>query len=445
MPRARLLRPHLLALPPLLRMGLFLAAPLIVPLAAGFLPRPALAQENRIVAVVNGAVITRDDVENREKLFAHSTGLHVAPETLDRLAPQITNALVDERLQLQEMLRRKIVVPDQDIASAIGEIEQRNNMKPGALRASLANEGVAMRTLVDQLRVQLGWTRVLRDQLGEKAEVSPTDIADRLARLKAETGQPEYRVSEIYIPFDQPGQEADAQRFADTVISQLHAGAPFAIVAAEFSAGQSALAGGDMGWVRADSLDPAVAQLVTQMPIGAVSTPIRVPGGFVVATVHAKREIGHADPMTILHVRQVFFPFPTQLNPAAPTPAQQAVLEKARQVSASVKSCDEMEAANKSAGSDHPVDPGELVLERIPAAPLRNILGTQPIGKATQPLVAQDGIAVIMVCSRETRTVTEPSKDELSDAIINERADLASRQLLADLRRRAVIDRRSTS
>jgi len=444
MPRARFPRPHFLALPHALRVGLLLA----VPLAAGaavLLPRPALAQENRIVAVVNGAVITRDDVENREKLFALSTGLRIAPETLDRLAPQITRALIDERLQLQEMLRRKIVVPDADIASAIGEIEQRNGMKPGALRANLANEGVALRTLVDQIRVQLGWTRVLRDRLGEKADVTPADIADRLAQLKAETGQPEYRVSEIYIPFDQPGQEADAQRFADTVISQLHAGAPFPIVAAEFSAGQAALSGGDMGWVRADRLDPEVAKLVGEMPIGAVSNPIHVPGGFVIATVRAKREIGRADPVTILHVRQVFLPFPTQLNPNAPTPQQQAILEKARQISAGTKSCDDMESANKAAGATRPADPGELVLEAIPAAPLRNMLGSLPLGKPTQPLVAQDGIAVIMVCSRETKTVTEPSKEELTSAVINERAELASRQLLADLRRRAVIDRRSTS
>ena len=328
MPRARFPRPHLLALPPMLRIGLLLAAPLAVGTAA-LLPRPALAQENRIVAVVNGAVITRDDVENREKLFALSTGLRIAPEIMDRLAPQITRALIDERLQLQEMLRRKIVVPDADIASAIGEIEKRNGMKPGALRANLANEGVALRTLVDQIRVQLGWTRVLRDQLGEKADVTSADIADRLAQLKAETGKPEYRVSEIYIPFDQPGQEADAQRFADTVISQLHAGAPFPIVAAEFSAGQAALAGGDMGWVRADGLDPEVAKLVGEMPIGAVSNPIRVPGGFVIATVRAKREVGRADPSTILHVRQVFLPFPTQLNPAAPTPAPRAVISPA--------------------------------------------------------------------------------------------------------------------
>ena len=49
---------------------------------------------------------------------------------------------------------------------------------------------------------------------------------------------------------------ADAQRFADTVITQLRSGAPFPVVAAQFSQSQTALQGGDLGWVRANQLDP---------------------------------------------------------------------------------------------------------------------------------------------------------------------------------------------
>src|ERR1051326_1808681 len=56
----------------------------------------------KIIAVVNGDVITSGDVENRAKLFALSTGLSVTPEVIDRLRTQIANQLIDERLRLQE-------------------------------------------------------------------------------------------------------------------------------------------------------------------------------------------------------------------------------------------------------------------------------------------------------------------------------------------------------
>src|SRR5947209_4802515 len=83
-----------------------------------------------------------------------------------RLRPQVTRQLIDERLRLQESLRRHVIVSDQQIAGAIREIEARNNMPAGALQAKLHGDGVGLRTLVDQIRAQLAWTQVLRQQLG---------------------------------------------------------------------------------------------------------------------------------------------------------------------------------------------------------------------------------------------------------------------------------------
>ena len=40
-------------------------------------------------------------------------------DVLDRLTPQITRQLIDERLRLQEIQRRRIVVQDKEIAEAI--------------------------------------------------------------------------------------------------------------------------------------------------------------------------------------------------------------------------------------------------------------------------------------------------------------------------------------
>lgn len=195
-------------------------------------PPSGAANAAAIVAVVNGDVVSVGDVNNRRLLFAHSSGLPISPEVLDRLGPQVARQLVDERLRLQEIQRRHILVADQEIAKAIEDVEVRNNMQPGTMRKRLASDGVDFRTLVDQVRVQIGWTRVLRQELGSRVQVSDADIAEQERLLKAQTGQPEYRVSEIFIPIDNPITAADAQKFADTVITQLHEGAPFPIVAA---------------------------------------------------------------------------------------------------------------------------------------------------------------------------------------------------------------------
>ena len=262
----------------------------------------------RIVAVVNGDVISNSDVDNRTRLFALSTGLPVTQEMLDRLKQQITRQLIDEKLRMQEVQRRHIVIPDKAIAAAIHDIEARNGLPAGALRQKLSAGGAGYRTLIDQIRTQLGWTQVLREQLGDQIKVTDAEVAEQQRLHGAMVGKPEYRVGEIFIPVDDPAVAADAQRFAETVISELRAGAPFPVVAAQFSQNQTALAGGELGWVQPNQLDPEVARLITEMPLGAISNPVKVPGGISIVTLQGKREIGR-DVGTAVSLRQVFLPF----------------------------------------------------------------------------------------------------------------------------------------
>jgi len=286
--------------------------------AARPVAKPATPGQVAIVAIVNGDVISDADVDLRRRLFAISTGQGISPDILDRLTPQIVRQLINERLRLQEIQRRHIVITDQQIATAIHDIEQRNNMPPGGLRAKLGSVGVDIRTLIDQIRVQIGWNQVLRQVIGAQSDISAADIKQRQDLLKSELGKPEFDVSEIFVPIAEASQAEDANRFAETVIQQLHNGAPFAVMATQFSQSQDALQGGSLGWVQPDQLDPEVVRVVQEMPVGAISNPIRVPGGISIVTVHGKREIGQ-DPATVAHVQQAFVPFTGALDPEHPT------------------------------------------------------------------------------------------------------------------------------
>lgn len=412
-------------------------------LAAGTVPVPLAAQQtNRIVAVVNGDIVTRADIEGRRRLFALNAGLPQTAQVLDRLTPQVTRALVDERLRMQEIQRRRVAVTDDDIAGVVAELERRNGLPPGGLVAQLRRAGVEPRVLYDQLRVQIGWSRLIRGLLGPQAQPSEAEVADYVATQRARIGQPEYLVSEIFIPVEEPGEEAEVRRFVDEVVGQLRQGVPFPVAATQFSQAQTALQGGDLGWVGPEALDPEVARIVTQMPPGAVSNAIRVPGGFQIVTLRQRREVGR-DEATILNIRQVFFPFSTPLNPEAPTQQQIAAVERARGLAGSARSCEAIEAASRTSGSDRPADPGPLRLESVQPPPLRQLLASLQPNRASQPIIAPDGVAVVMVCSRERRNEAEITPELARQAIVRDRAELLARQAQRELRRRAQIEMRS--
>ncbi|HEV7266039.1 MAG TPA: peptidylprolyl isomerase [Falsiroseomonas sp.] len=421
---------------------LLATALLAAPLAA---PHPAAAQEdNRIVAVVNGDIVTSADIEGRRRLFALNAGLPVSPEVLNRLTPQVTRLLVDERLRMQEVQRRRIPVTDQDVAGAIAELERRNGLPAGGLVGQLRRAGVEPRVLYDQIRAQIGWARLIRALLGPQANPSETEVAEYIAGQQARTGQPEYLVSEIFIPVDDPAEEPEVRGFVDDIIAQLRRGVPFPIIASQFSQAQTALQGGDLGWVGPEALDAEVGRIVTQMPPGAVSNAIRVPGGFQIVTLRQRREVGR-DEATMLSMRQAFFPFSATLNPDAPTPQQVQQLQRARALAGSARSCEAIEAAARTTGSDRPADPGPVRLEGLSPPPLRQLIGGLQPGRASQPIVAPDGIAVVMVCSRERVNQAEITPQIARAAIVRDRAELVSRQTQRELRRRAQIEMRNNS
>jgi len=419
----------------------FAAAPASV--AAKPAAEQPIAPASRIAAVVNGDVISDADIANRARLFAISTGLPMSNEVIDRLKPQILRQLIDERLRVQEAQRRKIIIPDAQIAAAIKEIESRNGMPAGALRAKLASDGVSTRTLIDQIRAQLAWSQMLREAVGEKINITDADVAEQQKLAAQRIGQPEYRLGEIFIPVDESNSSADAQRFAETVISQLRAGAPFAMVAAQFSQTQTALEGGELGWVQPNQLDPEIARLASQMPVGAVSNPVRVPGWFSIVNLQGKREIGR-DIATVVTLRQAFMPFTTPLtDPQNPTDQQRQALAKARSIIGSVNGCEQMEAVAKANNAaNRPIDPGEVRVEGVNPPAFRTLLQTIPLGKPTEPLVSRDGIAVLTVCTREQKNVGEITATEIQRRLINERVEMLSRQMMRDLHRKANIDRR---
>ena len=154
--------------------------------------------EDQILAVINGQVLTQRDVDNRAKLFVLSTGLPVSPDVMNRMRGQIIHQLIEERLKTQEMLKRHINVEPEQIAGAISNIEQRNGMPKNALRDRLASDGVSLTTLIDQIRVQIGWMQVLREQLGEGGRITATQIAQREQALQAEQGRAQYMICLLY-------------------------------------------------------------------------------------------------------------------------------------------------------------------------------------------------------------------------------------------------------
>ncbi|HEX7774892.1 MAG TPA: peptidylprolyl isomerase [Parvibaculum sp.] len=399
-------------------------------------PAPQPDASQGIAAVVNDKIISRYDLEQRVKLIMATSGIPNTPENVSRIEPQVLRALVDEALEMQEAKRLDVKVEQSDINKELDSIAKRANMSPAEIDAYLKHNGVSKSSLVDQIQADIAWNKVIGQQFGALISVGEDEIDDVLKRLKEESDQPRYLVSEILLTFDNPSQEQEMMGGAQRLADQIRQGAPFASVARQFSQSPSSANGGDIGWVHASQLPEEIAPTVEKMDIGAVSDPIKTLNGVYIVQLRNKQTGLGPDPMhdqwTLIHI----------LLPLTPDAPQAAVARRATETTKFVnefKSCDGVQDQIKAyvggvAGAAQTVTFGEL------DAKLRAALSNAKPGQILTPIRSAQGIEMVAVCGHKADDTSMPTRDAIEDNLFSQQLSMMARRHLRDLRRDAVVE-----
>lgn len=276
----------------MMRHILFVLGLLLAMQAVPVFIKVAGAQTLRIAAVVNDEAISMTDVEERVKLVMISSGLPDTKEIRSKITPQIIEYLIEEQLKLQEAARHNLEVGDAEIEEGFDIIAKQNKLDGPKFKEAMKQQGVPIKTLERQIRAQLAWNKVIKTVFRKQVDVTPTDVDNRIARLKDNMGKTEYLVSEIFLPFDNSKRAAEIQQFASRMAAELQAKkAPFGPVAVQFSKAAGAENGGNIGWIQQGHLEPDLEKVLLTMQEGQISDPIRTNSGLYILNLLKKRTL----------------------------------------------------------------------------------------------------------------------------------------------------------
>ena len=413
----------------------------ILTLAAVCCGAPAEAQQDlqRIAAVVNDQVVSMFDLAGRIRLTIVSSGLEDSPEIRTRLAPQILRTLIDETLEIQEAKRLNITVTTAEINQATARIAKQNDMTDNQFSNFLKQSGIPLSTIVAQVRAGISWSKIIGQKIRPTIEIGDDQVQEYLDRLKANKDKPEYRLQEIFLGVDTPQQEDEVRRTAERLAEQIKRGANFTAVARQFSQSATAAVGGDLGWVEEGALDPEIEKAVSALKIGDLSPPIRTVSGYHLLLLRDKRqsEAAAAD-NTKLKIEHLFLPGPANAKPEDFS----ALRSLAETVSENATSCPDFAALRKQLPDAKTVVPDTVTVSDLAPA-IRAVAAKLAAGKASEPITLNNGVFVMMVCSREGGDQGGlPSADEVRDRLGKEKLDLLTRRYIRDLRTAAFIDLR---
>lgn len=393
----------------------------------------------KATAIVNGHVITRTDVDQRMALILLANqATEVPPEEMERLRAQVLRNLVDETLQIQAAEAAEIKVTQSEIDNYFGQYAQSFGSTPQAFAEMLRSRGSSDRSVKRQIHGEMAWSRLQSSRIEPFVNVGEEEVQQIIERLQAAKGQQEYRIAEIYLS-STPETAAQAQANAARIVEQLRNGASFPAYARQFSEASTAAVGGDLGWVQAEQLPQALAAAAQNLPVGRVSDPIAIPGGYSIIAVQDTRQILTSDPRdAVLSLKQLSITFPEGMTQAQAEPLVARLAETGQ----TMGGCGNAEKAAAAIGAEV-VSSDQVRARDLPRA-LQDMLLSMNIGQATTPFGSlADGVRILVLCGRDDPVQTDgPSFDQVYAQLNEERVNRRAQRYLRDLRRDAVVDYR---
>jgi len=401
----------------------FLAAVAVSAALAGA-ASPATGQAEGVAALVNDQVISTFDVRQRAGLLLLSAGIESTPEMMERARAQALRDLVNEALQLQEAARWNVVVSPEDIDRRIADIARGNETDIAGLAASLAERGISITTLRAQIQADIAWSRFMGGRYGSRVRISEAQVTETQERIAVNLTRPQYQISEIFLPAQNEREFVEMEQGAMRLLQEMQRGAPFPLVARQFSAAPSAVAGGDIGWIASSELAPELQPIAERLQQGQVSLPIRTASGVYIIAMRDRRAGGTQGASSIVNLAQVTAPA-----------ARRTDLER---VGRREEGCANLDRQIRNIQGASSVLLGETAESDLSAEVRERISGLSEL-QSTAVRVNGEQADILIVCTRSTGGAGVPDRREIEGQLREQEINMLSDRYLRDLRREATI------
>ena len=141
------------------------------------MPSQAAELVDRVVAVVNGNLITLFDVNARvSELIQRTQGISFKADDprYAELQRQVLDSMINDILIEQEAARLKITVSETELDTQINEIKKKNNLTEQQLKNELLKEGLTLKQFREQLRKETIKKQLLGYMVHRKVHVPAT-------------------------------------------------------------------------------------------------------------------------------------------------------------------------------------------------------------------------------------------------------------------------------
>jgi peptidyl-prolyl cis-trans isomerase SurA len=248
---------------------------------------------DKIVAVVNDEVITQSEVIRLlmpifEQYKEEYTGKRLENKMIEA-EDAVMEQLIEDKLILSEAKRQGMEATDREIETRLRTIKNRFGTEE-QFREGLARQNASLSELRNRIRDEIIKSKVMRQELGWKVVITPSEIRGYYDNHKEDFAEPaKVRLQTILIRKENSARARDEAKFLINLIRKfIDEGRDFGGLAKEYSEGANAKNSGDLGLVEKGEMRKEIDEVIFFLEAGEASGIIETPIGYHIFKVTEK-------------------------------------------------------------------------------------------------------------------------------------------------------------
>ena len=232
--------------------------------------------------------ITQSDIVDEIKIILILNNESYSDDKRDQLHELEVRSTVKRTIKKKEVERNNFFqFNEEDLERELARLASNIFIDVNTLKNLCESNELDFSKIEDQVKTELYWNSLIFEMYKGNLKINQEEIEDQLKLSKNKNQINEYLISEIVISkVEDDKLDLEVQELKRKIENE-----SFEQVAREVSISESALKGGDLGWINENIISEKIKTVLTETPTGNLSSPIVLENGILIFKVRDKRKI----------------------------------------------------------------------------------------------------------------------------------------------------------
>ena len=253
-----------------------------------FLVESNAAIKDSLFATVGDKAITRSDIIREIKIILILGGQSYDESKKDQIDSTAIQSVINRKIKLTEIEKYNFSsFNSQDLNNELKQYAENLDMDLVSLKNIFETNEIDFSNIILRVKTELLWNGLIFQLYKDRLSININEINDQLELIQDKKEIEEYLISEI-IAKPVPSNELKSK--IDKIKKKISTDG-FENTARDISIAESALNGGDLGWVNENVISSKFRSKIINTPIGSLSEPILLPEGILIFKVRDKKKL----------------------------------------------------------------------------------------------------------------------------------------------------------